>query len=195
MSASGSACDCNPWCWTALGGRRTNPPVRPSFEARPPEVQRPTSAKADSGRRGRPPPFSRFHPAAHKSGTSRRAPSAGDKGLGRNGMPKPAGAGGGSWSSLSLERFGGPTRLNHLETTLCLRPEGGRWARYAMGASSSSRTSARRMSSTSTTAPLSSRRSEGAFSTARASEIHDARIALFSAMVSFGSLVTSPGCV
>ena len=47
MSASGSACDRNPWRWTALGGRRTNPPVRPSFEARPPEVQRPTSAKAE----------------------------------------------------------------------------------------------------------------------------------------------------
>ena len=34
---------------------------------------------------------------------------------------------------------------------------------------------------------------EGAFSTARASEIHEARTALFSALVSFGLLVTSMG--
>ena len=51
------------------------------------------------------------------------------------------------------------------------------------------------MASTSTTAPLSSWRKEGAFSTVRASEIHDARTALFSAVVSLGSLVTSSGCV
>jgi len=40
---------------------------------------------------------------------------------------------------------------------------------------------------------LSSRRNEGAFSTTRASEIHDAGIALFSVVVSFGLLVTSLG--
>ena len=48
---------------------------------------------------------------------------AGDNGLGRNGIPTPAGAGGGS-SSSSLEP-GGPPRLNHFKTTLRLRPEGG----------------------------------------------------------------------
>ena len=46
-----------------------------------------------------------------------------DKSMGRNGIPKPAGAGGGS-SSLSLEPFRGSTRLNHLEITLRLRGEG-----------------------------------------------------------------------
>ena len=32
----------------------------------------------------------------------------------------------------STSDLGGPTRLNHLETMLCLRPEGGRCSRYPM---------------------------------------------------------------
>src|SRR5882757_1439456 len=129
---------------------------------------------------------------AYSRALSRHAPKAGDKGLGRNGIPKPAGAGGGS-SSLSLAPGGGPTPLNHLEITPRRPREGGSrlLSPLRSGASSSSKTSARRIASTSTTAPLSSRRNEGAFSTARASETHDARTALFSAVVSFGLLVTS----
>ena len=75
------------------------------------------------------------HPQAHAraSPLSRRAPWAGDKGFGRNGIPKPAGAGGGSSSSLSFERFGGPTRFNHLETTLCRQLDGGRWCTIHYG--------------------------------------------------------------
>jgi hypothetical protein len=64
----------------------------------------------------------------------------------------------------------GADRLNHLET-LRLRPEGG-----------SSKAGAKQDNA-------------GAFSTAQASEIHDAGTALFSAVVSFGSFVTSLGCV
>jgi hypothetical protein len=63
----------------------------------------------------------------------------------------------------------------------------------ALGRHSSSKTSACKIASTSMTAPLSSRHNEGVFSTARASEIHEARTALFSALVSFGLLVTSMG--
>ena len=60
---------------------------------------------------GRSPGTSTLHqiqPIAHANSRalSRHAPRAGDKGLGRNGIPKPAGAGGGS-SSLSLEPFEG----------------------------------------------------------------------------------------
>jgi hypothetical protein len=114
--------------------------------------------------------------------------------VGRNGIPKPAGAGGGS-SSLSLEPFGVTARINHLEITLRLRPEGGSRVQAPLrsGASSSSKTSACRIASTSMRAPLSIWRNEGAFSTALASEIHDARIALFSSVDSFASFVTSQG--
>jgi hypothetical protein len=41
--------------------------------------------------------------------------------VGRNGIPRPAGADGGS-ASLSLEPFGVTARINHLEITLRLRP-------------------------------------------------------------------------
>ena len=65
-----------------------------------------------------------IQPMAHANSRalSRHTPRAGDKGLGRNGIPKPAGAGGGS-SSLSLEPFEGLMRFIHLESTLRLRPE------------------------------------------------------------------------
>ena len=65
-----------------------------------------------------------IQPMAHANSRalSRHLPWAGDKGLGRNGIPKPAGAGGGS-SSLSLEPLEGLTRFIHLEMTLRLRPE------------------------------------------------------------------------
>ena len=58
------------------------------------------------------------HVQAHANSRphSKYAPWAGDKGLGRNGIPKPAGAGGGS-SSSSLAPDAGPTRLNNLEIT------------------------------------------------------------------------------
>ena len=129
-----------------------------------------------------------IQPMAHANSRalSRHAPRTGDKGLGRNGIPKPAGAGGGS-SSLSLELFEGLMRFIHLESTLRLRPEGCSRLPFSLRSSdcSSSKTSARRIASTSTTAPLSSRRNEGALSSARASEIHDARTAFFSAVVSF----------
>ena len=139
-------------------------------------------------------PHSQAH--ANSRALSKHAPWAGDKGLGRNGIPKPAGAGGGS-SSLSLAPDAGPTRLNNLEITPRRRPEGGNRPQSSRrpGARSSSKTSARRIASTSTTAPLSSRRKEGAFSTARASDIQDARTALFSAKVSLGSLATSSGWI
>src|ERR1700722_4167011 len=93
---------------------------------------------------------------ANSSALSKHAPWAGDKGLGRNGIPKPAGAGGGS-SSLSLAPDGGPTPLNHLESTPGLPPEGGSRLPSSLrsGASSSSKTSACKIASTSTTAPLS----------------------------------------
>src|ERR1700733_12151456 len=112
---------------------------------------------------------------ANSRALSRHLPWAGDKGLGRNGIPKPAGAGGGS-SSLSLEPLEELTRFIHFEITLRLRPEGCSRLPFSLrsGDCSSSKTRARRIASTSTTAPLSSRRNEGAFSTARASEIHDA---------------------
>jgi hypothetical protein len=131
---------------------------------------------------------------ANSSALSKHAPWAGDKRLGRNGIPKPAGAGGGS-SSLSLAPDAGPTRLNNLEITPRRPPEGGNRSQSSRRAraTSSSKTSARRIASTSTTAPLSRRRKEGAFSTTRASDIQDARTALFSAKVSLGSLATSSG--
>src|SRR3984957_12943380 len=134
-------------------------------------------------------------PAPIQNTHSKYAPWAGDKGLGQNGIPNPAGAGGGS-SSLSLAPDAGPPRLSNLEIIPGRRPEGGtRLGSPLPGARSSSKTSARWIASTSTIAPLSSWRSEGAFSTARASEIHDARIAFFSAVVGFGSFATSLGCV
>ena len=110
--------------------------------------------------------------------------------VGRNGIPNPAGARGGS-SSSSLKA------LNHFEMTLRLWLERGSRLQFTAwsDAVSSSETSACRIASTSTTAPPSSWRNTGAFSTARASEIQEARIALFSAVVSFGSFVTSLGCV
>ena len=111
------------------------------------------------------------HVQAHANSRprSKYAPWAGDKGLGRNGIPKPAGAGGGSLSS-SLAPDAGPTRLNNLEITPRRRPEGVSRPQSPRrpGAISSSKTSARRIASTSTTAPLSSRRKEGESSTARA---------------------------
>jgi hypothetical protein len=138
----------------------------------------------------------RHHSQAHanSSALSKHAPWAGDKGLGRNGIPKPAGAGGGS-SSLSLAPGVGPTRLSSLEITPRRRLESGNRSQSSRraGATSSSKTSARRIASTSTTAPLSRRRKEGEFSTARASEIHDARRALFSAKGRSGSHATSSG--
>ena len=104
------------------------------------------------------------HVQAHANSRphSKYAPWAGDKGLGRNGIPKPAGAGGGS-SSSSLAPDAGPTRLNNLEITPRRRPEGVSRPQSPRrpGAISSSKTSARRIASTSTTAPLSSRRKEG----------------------------------
>jgi hypothetical protein len=117
-------------------------------------------------------------------------------------IPKPAGAGGGS-SLSSFALFSDLARPG-LESTLDLRRESGGDLRRESGghsgavswvASLSSDTSARRIASNSTTAPLSSRRNAGAFSTARASEIQDARTALFSVVVSSGSLTTSSGCV
>ena len=69
---------------------------------------------------------------ANSRALSKHAPWAGDKGLGRNGIPKPAGAGGGS-SSLSLAPDAGPTRLNNLEITPRLRPEGGSCLQFLRG--------------------------------------------------------------
>ena len=118
-----------------------------------------------------------FTRSAHASFALQAARALAVTKVGRNGIPNPAGAGGGS-SSLSLEA------LNHFKTTLRLRPEGGSRLQFSLRscAISSSEPSACKIASTSTTAPLSSRRNEGAFSTARASEIQDARIALFSAV-------------
>ena len=91
-----------------------------------------------------------IQPMAHANSRalSRHAPRAGDKGLGRNGIPKPAGAGGGS-SSLSLEPFEGLTRFIHLEITLRLRPKGCSRLPFSLrsGNCSSSKTSARRIAS------------------------------------------------
>src|ERR1700732_2831379 len=68
---------------------------------------------------------------------------------------------------------GGKTPL--LRSARLGRKGGGRLrSSLGSGASLSSETSTRIIASTSTTAPLSSLRKAGAFSTARASEIHDA---------------------
>ena len=87
------------------------------------------------------------HVQAHANSRphSKYAPWAGDKGLGRNGIPKPAGAGGGS-SSSSLAPDAGPTRLNNLEITPRRRPEGVSRPQSPRrpGAISSSKTSARK---------------------------------------------------
>jgi hypothetical protein len=53
------------------------------------------------------------------TGLSGRSPIGLDKGGTKHGIPKPAGAGGGS-SSLSLDPFEGLTRFTHLESRLRL---------------------------------------------------------------------------
>ena len=103
--------------------------------------------QSSRGRSSEPPPLCRIHPAAHANAAafSRCAPWAGDKGFGRNGIPKPAGAGGGS-SSLSLQPFWGPTRPNNFETTPRLRLESdasGLQSSLRWGARPSSKISAR----------------------------------------------------
>ena len=139
-------------------------------------------------------PHSQAH--ANSSALSKHAPWAGDKGLGRNGIPKPAGAGGGS-SCCRWRR----TRGQPASTTLKSRHAGGpkvatvrnpldglardpRAKRALVGSHQLRRQRHYR-----------ARRKEGKFSTARASDIEDARTALFSAKVSLGSLATSSGWV
>ena len=114
--------------------------------------------------------------------------------LGRNGIPHPAGAGGGS-SSSSLPLLRETTLLSHRARTRGSGCERAKTRRSSVptGPAASSEKSARLMASTSTTQPLSSRRNEGAFSTARESDIHEASTARFSAFVSDPSQTTSSG--
>lgn len=171
-------------CRTDASRRAVSAPLR--------ERSRAWSRRRANDKRRRP---LAIHPVAHAGprNFSARAPWAATK-VGRNGTPNPAGAGGGS-SSSSLELVDGPTLLNHLVITLRLRGDGDGRLRSSLGTGvrSSSKASARMIASTSTTAPLSRRRNAGAFSTARTSEIQDARTARFCDAVSFGSLTTSSG--
>ena len=117
--------------------------------------------------------------------------------LGGTGIAAAAGQGGGSSSSSGP--FGREGRFDHqatplLRTSLVTRGLGGALRPESDRTSSSSAVRACRRASTSTIAPPSSCRRAGAFSTARASESQDARMARFSGPVRPVSFRRSSGC-